>query len=322
MVRTPAILLSDLTDRDAVVREALERWSGAPETIEHVSDGASFTYRFTAGHQRRFLRLTPPGWRTPREVEGELAYIGHLDRKGIPVARPIMSRRGRRVEAVDSTLGSCLAVVFEEIEGDAEDDVHWSPEQAYEAGRLMARMHRAVRDFPLPMSATRPTWRDELRVVMAELPPDEAAHCAIIARAQRTLARLPTARAVFGMVHFDLSGDNLVWRGVQPTAIDFDDCMRHWHVADLTRTIAYFREQAGGERGPHELAMLDGYRDVNEIGEPWMRLFPFFLRIALISAVAWMLRASRAASKRLHFTAEAEANLRRIIASLDGSPEP
>lgn len=318
MTRVPAILITQFPDVDEVARNAVHRWSRDDVLIERVAVGASFTFRFVVAGEHRYLRLTPPGWRSRTDVAGEVAFIQHLDAKGIPLARPVASANGGMVEAMDSSLGECLAVVFEDVRGDALDDADGPPERAREAGRLMAHMHLAAYDFALPPGATRLSWRDELLGLEGEWMPSETELRDMVDMTALIFRRLPTTPDCYGVVHFDLSGNNIVWRSQSPAAIDFDDCMLHWYVADIARTIGRFRETAGGRIGPHELAFLDGYREIRQIDPEWMRLLPAFLRLALISELAWMTYASRSDPHRLQFTSQAEANLRRLIAAFGG----
>jgi Ser/Thr protein kinase RdoA (MazF antagonist) len=106
---------------------------------------------------------------------------------------------------------------------------------------------------------------------------------------------------------------------MEPGVIDFDDCMTHWYVADLARTVGYFRETARGRMGPYETAFMGGYRDVRRIEPEWLELLPVFLRLALISEFAWMNYASQATARGVRFTAEDAANLREIIRGLGGT---
>lgn len=314
MSRTPAILLSDFADRDDAARIAIARWGGDAATVEHVATGASFTYRFTADSVTRYLRLMPPGWRTLREISGELAFIDHVAAKGVPVGRAVASKRGERLERVDCRIGECMALAFEAIEGDSSDDVYWSAEQAHEAGTLMARMHLAAEGFELPVGSERPSWRDEFDVLKDELPRDESELWRIIERTRALFETLPQTRDCYGMVHFDLSGDNLIWRGVSPTAVDFDDCMWHWYDGDIARTIVYFRVTDGGEVGARESAFMAGYLAARRLDERWIALLPGFLRLALISELAWMAYSSRGSGYAPVLTPEQEASLRRAIA--------
>jgi Ser/Thr protein kinase RdoA (MazF antagonist) len=173
-------------------------------------------------------------------------------------------------------------------------------------------MHLASSGFTLPPGTARPTWRDELRGLEGELPRTERALWAMIEEIAAVFEALPRSPDVYGVVHFDLSGDNVVWRDGAPHAIDFDDCMTHWYVADIARTVSHFREQARGEIGPHERAFLAGYEEVRPLPPDWKARLPIFLRFALMSELAWMMYASSVGAA-VEFSADAEANLRRLV---------
>lgn len=313
MTRVPAILLADFPDRDAVAHEALRRWSPSQTAIEHVSDGASFTYRFNSSGGRLYLRLTPSGWRSEAEVRGEMAFIQHLDARGIPLARPVPSLKGELLEVVESSLGPCIAVAFEEVRGASSDDRLWSPEQSREVGRLMARAHLAVYDFALPKSTARLSWRDEFRGLEGELLPSDVELRAIAAEARTFFESLAQPPDRYGVIHYDLSGDNLVWIEGTPTAIDFDDCMTHWYLADLARSIGVSRRREHGAVGPHESALLNGYEEVRRLDEEDELALPHFIQFAMLSHLAWMTYAARTAPNRQVFSRGDEALLRALV---------
>ncbi len=319
MTRVPAILLADFPGRDAVAHEALRRWAPGKTAIEHVSDGASFTYRFALPGGHLYLRLTPPGWRSEAEVRGELAFIQHLNTRGIPLARPVPSLAGELLEMVGSSRGPCIAVAFEEVRGTSSDARLWSPEQSREAGRLMARAHLAVYDFALPNGAERLSWRDECRGVEGELLPSDVELRAVAGRARSFFESLARPPDRYGVIHYDLCGDNLMWIDGTPTAIDFDDCMTHWFLADLARVISNYRRREHGAVGPHESALLRGYGEVRRLDEEDRLVFPRFIQFAMLSELAWMTYAARMAPDRLDFSTEDETLLRALVTA---PPQP
>jgi Ser/Thr protein kinase RdoA (MazF antagonist) len=310
--RVPAILIDGFTDRDDAAREAARRWADHA-SLERVSDGASFTYRFATGAQRRYLRVVPPSWRSRAELEGELAFIDHLATNGIPLAVPIASASGERIISVETAIGECLALVTDEVPGIATDDSEWTAEQAREVGALMARMHIATRGFVLPAGTTRLSWRDEMLGLRGELEDDEAPLVRIVDESEALFASLPRTPDVYGVVHFDLSGDNIVWRGLDATAIDFDDCMHTWYVADIARTAATLRSNNNGREAAVERAFLDGYEAVRPLDQQWRDLLPAFIRFMLICELAWMLDASDTVPGRVTFDHAAESRLRGLI---------
>ncbi len=311
--RLPAVFVGEFPGREAVARDAAARWSADADSLAHVSDGASFTYRFTTASAGRYLRLVPPGWQGRPELEAELAFIDHLGANGIPAAAAVPAASGARIETMPSAIGELLAVVFDEVPGIATDDIEWMPEQANEVGRLMARMHIAAQGFRMPAGAERDFWRDELVQVRGELDAGETRLLRIVAEAEALFERLPQTPDVYGVVHFDLSGDNIIWRGLDATAIDFDDCMHNWFIADIARTVATFRTNDNGLEAAIEGAFIDGYQAVRQLDDRSAALLPAFIRFMNVCELAWMLYASRTAPDRITFDSAAEARLRNLI---------
>jgi Ser/Thr protein kinase RdoA (MazF antagonist) len=293
----PAALRRDI-DADAIAAEASARWSGDLASLEPVSAGANFLYRLRSRGRALYLRITPPGFRTRSEIDGELAYLQHIVKSGTPAAINMPSDRGAAVEEIDSGGGTFLAVAFESISGESKVD-GWSETQARSAGRLIARMHQAGEDFALPPGATRPDWRDDLSVVRRWLPPQDAQVHRLLDECEQWLGSLPKDARTFGVVHFDVAGDNVVWQGDTPVIIDFDDCMLHWHMADLARSLLQLRTQANGELGALEQAQLDGYASERKIDAQSRQMLDEFLRLTAIGDLAWELYRASATGDEL-----------------------
>ncbi len=311
MTRVPAILIADFPDRDEVAAAAARRWGPTDEVPELVSQGASFTFVFEDGHRRRYLRVTPPGWRNEPEVRGEIAFIRHLAGCGTPVAPPVPSIAGEFVETVTSSLGQCLAVAFEEVRGAHADP--WSIDQARETGRLMASMHVASSSFSLPAGTSRLSWRNEFRGLEGELDPADTELRDIARELAGLLSRLPTDLDCYGVIHFDLMGDNLIWRDSRPVAVDFDDCMEHWYIADLARVIAHLRSDESADAAAREQSLLRGYHEVRALDERSAQLLLQFVRLSHLSELAWLAYASRTAPSKLELSDRDERRLRRLV---------
>jgi Ser/Thr protein kinase RdoA (MazF antagonist) len=314
MTRVPAVLIGGFPDRDIAARAALRRWADEEAPLELASIGASFTFRCDAPGGQLYLRLMPPGWQSDAELRGEIAFVQHLHQAGIAVAPPVPSRAGAWVEPVDTSIGRCLATAFEGLRGPSPVDRDWSPPQAFAVGALMARMHDASMQFALPPGAERLSWRQEFSGLAGNLDSAEAGLWQIAHETRALFERLPVPRDSYGLIHYDLSGDNLVWRDAEPAAIDFDDCMTHWYVADLARSIAHYRMQ---DRPDLEAPLLDGYGSVRALADPWPSHLPAFIRFSLLCELAWMTHARRTRAASIEFTDADEAQLRRLVVTAD-----
>ena len=217
------------------VREALSRWA--------YSDGVELRRRHQAvnavlevrrGRSTSFLRLAPASRRSRADVACELAFVGHLARRGCRVARPVPSSSGSLVEEV----GGWLAAMFERAPGAPVEPggPRWGEAMLRAWGEALARQHRAAQGFEVPAATWRRDWRAEpvlVRGIETLGRTDPAAHEA----ARRVLEAVEghaEGLGTVGMIHADLAPQNFRWSplgGV--TAFDFDNACRHWLLHDL-----------------------------------------------------------------------------------------
>ena len=220
---------------EARIREALTRWApsdGVEVRRRHQAVNAVLEVR--RGRSTSFLRLTPASWRSRADVECELAFVGHLARRGCKVAPAVPSRSGSLVEEV----GGWFAAMFERAPGALVEPggPGWGEAICRAWGEALARQHRAAQGFEVPAATWRRDWRAEpilVRGIETLGRTDPAAHEA----ARRVLAAVEDhaeGLGAVGMIHADLAPQNFRWSpsgGV--TAFDFDNACRHWLVHDL-----------------------------------------------------------------------------------------
>jgi len=235
-MREPAALRPDILDSAITPSAAAELWGGAPESVEHVSTGASFTYRSRSGERRLYLRLTPPGWQDRPSLRGETTLIEALHAAGISVSRPVASRAGAFIEPVMDRGNEFLAMAFEEAPGRHVPVREWDETRTRRFGRLMAEAHAAA-PHSLPPGQERPSFEHDLALNRKWLPASETVGHAFLDHADRLSRSLPRTADVFGLVHYDLCEDNMLWSDGEPTLIDFDDCMFTWFAADTARAL-------------------------------------------------------------------------------------
>lgn len=161
--------------------------------------------------------------------------------------------------------------------------------QHYEAlGRLVARLHAHSQSWSPPPDFHRPT-HDVLNQIGAEsahplpvlgpkhLPPHiledmEAAYEGRRGAEEALGVDNPTQ---FGLIHCDLSFSNILFRGGEAAAIDFDMCGFGFYVYDLgvalTGLFSYdhFTERCA--------AVFRGYRQIRPIPTEWIEYLPAFM---------------------------------------------
>jgi Ser/Thr protein kinase RdoA (MazF antagonist) len=307
----PAALQPDILDRERTPAAAAALWGGEPGSLEHVSTGASFVFRFVAHGRRLYLRLTPPGWQDSAGLRAEYAYIEALHAAGIAVARAVLSRRGKPIEPVYERGRKFLAMVFEEAPGKHVAAEEWDATRALRFGRLLARVHEAAATVP-PGQARR-HFHHEVALTRAWLPASETALQARLDEAEAWAAGLPRTPDVYGLVHYDLAEDNILWSGGEPILIDFDDCMHTWFAADIARTLGMLHDSASGRYRAVAALCLEGYREVrapDAVVEHWL---PEFVRFNAISSLAWCLHARAGGLDIPDAGVESEQHLRDVI---------
>lgn len=284
----PAVLTPDAIDRDATPAEAARRWDVDPATLDHVSDGASFTYRCRLDGADHFLRLTDVRWRTPGEVAAELAFIDRAGRFGVvtPVIRP--SRGGRLIEAVETPATTVLAVVFTALDGVAGHAIVVDSAFARAYGATLARLHRAGEGHH-PWAAHARGWENDAALIRSWLPGTQPELREALDEVEAWMRTLPTPPHEFGLIHSDLDLSNLAWDGRRLGVFDFGDTVWGWFAQELDAGLTLF----GDDRALTDL-VLAAYRSERPFPARWDQWRPMFRRRLALGALAWRFRAGPA----------------------------
>jgi Ser/Thr protein kinase RdoA (MazF antagonist) len=105
------------------------------------------------------------------------------------------------------------------------------------------------------------------------------AHAAV-KKLRRALEVLPENKSNFGLIHWDLTPDNLFLHDGRPGYIDFDDASYDWFTADLAYAIrGLFGDRASrfDSKNPGFRAILAGYRSARALSDAEVAKMPLFL---------------------------------------------
>jgi Ser/Thr protein kinase RdoA (MazF antagonist) len=228
-------------------------------------------YRIRFGGAFWWLRVSPTGWRTLAQTQGEASAILAVAAAGGVVARPVPLRAGGHVSQVEAQEGPRNLTLFEHAPGAdlsfLGDD---GPANARRYGAATARLHDAcdvVAGFP-----SREPF--DLDSVVRQPAAVIAAHLKLVdqddlARIVERLAGSIAARSdlTTGFCHGDLNCMNLHFAGETATAIDFDCCAWGWRAFELAgfaRGVAW-SAKPGDATDALIAAQLDGYREHRRI---------------------------------------------------------
>ncbi|MEZ4738532.1 MAG: phosphotransferase [Flavobacteriales bacterium] len=199
------------------------------------------------------LRLDVDTARSMSEVRSELTWLQTINRN-LPVTVPVpnAAKNGeliQRMKAPDLGL-EATAVLFSWIEG---EPMYGSvpPERMEELGEMIGRMHVHGSKFEPPRSFHLPTWRPDM--VHYWLGVQHAPECLTYDRFQQVKRAATWAASEYstvrrdlgtGIIHSDLSGQNLIVRSTDIAAIDLEACSIGPFVQDLAMTLTYFTDRA------------------------------------------------------------------------------
>jgi Ser/Thr protein kinase RdoA (MazF antagonist) len=278
---------------DGILQEAMRRY-GIGEGDIHLLDGfESFMYEFRGDGRDYILRLAHSRRRSEALIQGEVDWINYLAAGGAGVARAVLSRQGKLVEAVDDGRGGhFLATAFVKARGDHPRGAVWTPDFFERYGRALGLIHALTKAYePADPAWRRPEWDDPLMMqVEALLPPSEAVVVARYQELRAHLAALPKDPEGYGLIHQDFHGGNFyVDDEGRITAFDFDDCVYGWFIYDIAMVLFYAALFAEDGRAFTETFMppfLQGYRQENALDPAWLAEMPHFLKLREIDLYA------------------------------------
>lgn len=208
--------------------------------------------------------------------------LGHIGRHDVPVAAPLAYRLADRPDQCLGTLADKPAQLAPRLAGRHPEQPGIA--QCAAMGRALARLHLALRDYPLSRpNAHGAEWWDE--VAARRRPLMTPAEQALL---DRTLAALATIRQRFpalpsGLIHGDLFRDNTLFTANTVSAVlDFSECSHdHW-LLDIAITCNDFcRAWPGDHPDPvRRAAFLGGYGEVRPLGADEQAALPVFLAVA------------------------------------------
>jgi amicoumacin kinase len=278
---------------DDILCEAMQRYGIRKNEIKLMDGFESFMYEFHRPQEGEFiLRISHSRRRTPQMIAGEVDWINYLAQGGANVARAILSKQGKLVEAVDDGHGEqFLATAFIKARGGPSDETEWTAEFFRHYGQVIGRMHALTKDYTL----SQPSWRREDWDAPGNLdiekwmPASETIALQKFQELMSHLVTLPKDRDSYGLIHQDAHGGNFFVHEGQITLFDFDDCVYSWFIYDIAMVLFYTAMFKGDMSAYTEMFMRDflrGYSQENKLDPIWLVELPYFLKLREIDLYA------------------------------------
>ncbi|HLN65349.1 MAG TPA: phosphotransferase [Symbiobacteriaceae bacterium] len=258
----------------------------APVRCTFLTPGINDTYRVEAGGTPYILRVYRAGWRTPAEIDWELALLRHLEQSGVAVSVPIARRDGTWRLEFAAPEGARQAVLFSFAPGKV---LAYNEEDALRYGSLVADLHTAMDGFTTELPRFHLDREHLLEQPLRTIRPHAERHGSweFYAReGARMGAQLSELEPLltWGICHGDLHGHNVhQTEEHQLTLFDFD-CggpgLRAYDLAVYRWAVRMHARTAE----PWE-AFLRGYQSRRPLGQADLEAVPLFVRIRTL----WLL---------------------------------
>ena len=230
-------------------------------------------YAIATPDGRYVLKVYRHGFWSPDEVAWELDLTRHLLRSGVPVPEVVPLTDGRLLGVVGAPEGPRAYALTTFIEPGAKARPPFTDGLYREFGAVVAAFHTAGDSFtstyhrrPFDLSAT---LAEPLGLVLAELagqPEDRAVIQVLGDQAQHQIEAFSAGGLDWGVVHGDVTMDNVFFGPAGLVIFDFDLAGPGFRASDLY----------GVRQTEHWDAFADGYQRIHPLADNDLAALPWF----------------------------------------------
>lgn len=213
---------------------------------------------------------------------GEAHFLGplltHLSAAGLPVAAPLRDTSGNWLHR----LAGKPAQLAPRLQG--QHPLHPDTGQCRAMGEALARLHLALRDYPLERSnAHGPDWWAAVAARWEARLPE--ADRQLLQATLASYGSLPVDALPQGLIHGDLFRDNMLFTGSSVSGVlDFSECGQdHWLLDIAITSNDFCREWPEDMPDPaRQNAFVSGYESLRPLTPPERKALPVFLAVAAL----------------------------------------
>lgn len=231
------------------------------------------------------LKIYNPASRTEAEIQWEIDLTLHLIKNDAPVARPVAGNDGSYLQKFVIKGQDLTAVLFEWAPGEKP-----KPELSTYVlvGKAAAKIHEAANTFTSELSREKynahKLIEDQLERMKTPLQ-ESGQWQRVFDLSERMRKVILNPRLEYGIIHNDLTLDNVHRHGNNLTVFDLDSAAESWRAAEPWGVL-----KASEDRFK---AWLEGYRSVRKFNEVDEKAVAAFVIIEDIRNVVWKLGFAR-----------------------------
>lgn len=279
----------------ALLAQALACWGWQQASCHFVAGRENQVFRVSAPEGEFALRIKRPGYRHVDELHAELQWLRALAQAGVSVPTPQPSLVGRGLEAVEGHWVDALRWLPGQPLGQSGQALALpdAPDTFRRLGVLMAQLHQACDDWPVPPTFRRWAWDRE--GLLGEQPlwgrfwdhPDLDADTRELMGQFRRRADAALREAQdewdYGLIHADWVRENVLQEGSRLHVIDFDDGGWGYRLFDVA--TALIKNRAEPAFADLRAALIHGYRSIRPLD---VRQLDLFMALRAVTYVGWI----------------------------------
>ncbi|MEO8397180.1 MAG: phosphotransferase [Chloroflexota bacterium] len=242
--------LARLTDAATVALRSYGYPDSALHSVAYINNAVFEVHAPDGSHFA--LRLHRPGHKREEWIKSELVWLAAICADtSLCVPQPIQLIVYAPVHGLSEPI---VCTLFTWIEGHFETPDTLSLDQVQEIGKYLSRLHNYSMTFNPPEGFARPRL-DENGLSGVESAYDPGAGAALFTdehrhtfqqveeRVQNVMHELGISKESFGLIHADFLMKNILFKGNEICAIDFDDCRWGYFLYDLAPLMLQFKDE-------------------------------------------------------------------------------
>ncbi|HEY4963932.1 MAG TPA: phosphotransferase [Candidatus Saccharimonadales bacterium] len=284
-------------DLKVVSKQLKDQYGLIDSTCKNLNTLANYAIEVTTSNGQHFaLKIYNPASRNKFEVQWEIDLTLHLIKNNVPVAKPV-SGKGGYLQSFKVNNQELVAVLFEWAAGEKP-----KPELSTYTliGEAAAQIHNAADTFKSELSREKYDIHELIddQLERMRTPLEESGQWQRVFDLTERMRKIITNPNLdYGIIHNDLTLDNVHRNGDILTVFDLDSAAESWRAAEPWGVL-----RASEERFK---AWLDGYRSIREFSQDDEKAVAAFSIVEDIRNVVWKLGFARSSrGKPLMLTAD------------------